>query len=361
MIKYIGSKRALVPWITDIVQKIALYGRVKTVADPFSGSARVAYALKQKGFYVIASDINRYAFTLAQALIEADAREYPRSRVEPILKALSDLPPEPGWFTKTYCEEARFFLPKNGARIESIRNAIEKDFSDEPLLKAILLTSLLLAADKVDSTTGVQMAYLKEWAPRAFNDLKLEYPPLLPGPGRALLGDALDLVEEIEADLFYLDPPYNQHSYLANYHIWETLVLWDKPETYGIAKKRLDVRLRKSAFNSKRSAKEALGKVLAGIRAPHVLISFNNEGFFTPEDIEGLLREWGYTLRLSRSHKRYIGSVIGIYNPKGEKVGRVSHTQNKEFLFVATQQRRVFQELTRLVDSSIPVYQPSLF
>lgn len=130
-------------------------------------------------------------------------------------------------------------------------------------MKAILLTSLLLAADKVDSTTGVQMAYLKEWAPRAFNDLKLEYPPLLPGPGRALLGDALDLVEGIEADLFYLDPPYNQHSYLANYHIWETLVLWDKPETYGIAKKRLDVRLRKSAFNSKRSAKEALGKVLA--------------------------------------------------------------------------------------------------
>lgn len=112
MIKYIGSKRALVPWITEVVEKIALHGQVKTVADPFSGSARVAYALKQKGFYVIASDINRYAFTLAQALIEADAREYPRSRVEPILKALSDLPPDPGWFTKPIARKQDSSCPK---------------------------------------------------------------------------------------------------------------------------------------------------------------------------------------------------------------------------------------------------------
>jgi len=131
---------------------------------------------------------------------------------------------------------------------------------------------------------------------------------------------------------------------------WETLVLWDKPETYGIAKKRLDVRLRKSAFNSKRSAKEALEKIISGIKAPHIVLSFNNEGFLAPETIEEMLRGWGYTVKLSRPHRRYIGSVIGIYNPKGEKVGRVSHTQNKEFLFVATQQRRVFEEIRSIAE-----------
>jgi adenine-specific DNA-methyltransferase len=230
--------------------------------------------------------------------------------------------------------------------------SIEERYGEDPTLKAILLTSLILAADKVDSTTGVQMAYLKEWAPRSYNDLRLEYPPLLPGEGLALLGDAVEVVGEVEAEILYLDPPYNQHSYLGNYHIWETLALWDRPRTYGVARKREDVRHRKSPFNSKRLAKEALARLLSKAQAHHVLLSFNNEGFLGTEDIEGLLKEWGYTLRLSRRHKRYVGALIGVYNPRGEKVGTVSHTENTEFLFVATRSRKVYHRLASLLESS---------
>jgi adenine-specific DNA-methyltransferase len=35
------------------------------------------------------------------------------------------------------------------------------------------LVSLMEAADRVDSTVGLQMAYLKTWAARAHNDLAL--------------------------------------------------------------------------------------------------------------------------------------------------------------------------------------------
>jgi adenine-specific DNA-methyltransferase len=352
LIKYIGSKRLLVPWIADVVTAISSVTQEKTFADLFSGSARVGHALKARGFYVIANDLYHYAFTLAKALVEADQRKYPRERIEGILEELSRLPPKRGWFTETYCEEARFFQPKNGERIEAIRERIEERYSEDPTLKAILLTSLILAADKVDSTTGVQMAYLKKWAPRSYNDLQLEYPPLLPGEGLALLGDALDVAGEVEADILYLDPPYNQHSYLGNYHIWETLALWDRPRTYGVARKREDVRHRKSPFNSKRSAKEALARLLSKAQAHHVLLSFSNEGFLGTEDIEELLKEWGYVLRLSRRHKRYVGALIGVYNPKGEKVGTVSHTENTEFLFVATRSRGVYQRLFSFLESS---------
>jgi len=48
------------------------------------------------------------------------------------------------------------------------------------------LTSLIEAADRVDSTTGVQMAYVKQWAPRSAKPLELRVPELLPGPGRAI-------------------------------------------------------------------------------------------------------------------------------------------------------------------------------
>jgi adenine-specific DNA-methyltransferase len=194
------------------------------------------------------------------------------------------------------------------------------------------------------------MAYLKRWAPRSYNDLRLEYSPLLPGEGLALLGDAVEIAGEVEADILYLDPPYNQHSYLGNYHVWETLVLWDRPKTYGVARKREDVRHRKSPFNSKRSAKEALARLLSRAQARHVLLSFSDEGFLKAEEIEELLRDWGHVLRLSRRHKRYVGALIGVHNPKGEKVGKVSHTENTEFLFVATCDRRVYSYLSSLVE-----------
>ncbi len=169
MIKYIGSKRALLPWIVGTIEQMRAAENFSSVVDLFSGSSRVGHALKAKGFEVTSNDINTYAYVLAQALVEADAREYSLARIEPILAKLMSLEPKAGWFTKANCEDARYFQPKNGARVEAIREAIENDYSSDPLLRAVLLTSLILATDKVDSTTGVQMAYLKDWAPRAFD------------------------------------------------------------------------------------------------------------------------------------------------------------------------------------------------
>lgn len=345
MIKYLGSKRALVGWITGVVKRVHALMPVNTIVDLFSGSARTAHAFKADGYYVIANDHNAYAYVLAQALVAANRSDYPPERVQPMLDALMQLPPRHGWFTETYCEQARYFRPENGARIESIREAIES--CEDPLLKAVLLTSLMLAADKVDSTTGLQMAYLKRWAPRAYKPLTLEYPPLLPGTGEAYQADALALAGTLQADLFYLDPPYNQHSYLANYHVWETLVLWDQPETYGVARKRVDVRQRKSPFNSRTQAYDAMASLIHQIRADHLLVSFNNEGYLTREALESLLCEWGYVVCLERPYRRYVGALIGIHNPRGEKVGQVSHTHNCERLFLATRHRAVWQEIAR--------------
>jgi len=151
------------------------------------------------------------------------------------------------------------------------------------------------AADRVDSTTGLQMAYLKNWASRSANDLELRLPDILSRPtsgkSSATQLEAIDAVRSFEGDLVYLDPPYNQHSYLANYHIWETLVLWDKPEVYGIAQKRIDVRERKSPFNRKPMFESALSDVFQAVRAPISVISFNNEGFIDRPGMEGLLAQ----------------------------------------------------------------------
>lgn len=359
MIKYIGSKRTLLPAIGAVVQRLAgdrLIDPSRPVVDAFSGTARVAHALKAQGFAVWANDHNAYAETLARCYVEADADTHGPA-ADKLIAEFNRLPGQAGYVTETFCTKARYFQPFNGERIDAIREAIEAKGLD-PVLKAVVLVSLMEAADRVDSTTGVQMAYLKQWAARSYNPLELRLPALFPrakaGPGKATELDAADALKaavEDGATLAYLDPPYNQHSYLGNYHIWETLVRWDHPEAYGVAQKRVDVRTRKSAFNTKAGIGPAFTALLDAVDGPlqapgldAVIVSFSDEGFLPRATLEGGLRGlWGGTAHvttLSHDYKRYVGAQIGIYNPQGEKVGRVSHLRNTEFLFIAT--RRPF-------------------
>lgn len=338
MIKYLGSKRVLLPAILDAIRRASPGG---TVLDVFSGTARVGHALKAAGYRVVANDHNAYAVTLARCYVEADAADV-RAEAERLVHEFNALPGRPGYFTETFCERSRFVHPKNGARIDAIREAIAAR-GLEPELEAVLLVALMEAADRVDSTTGVQMAYLKSWAARAHNDLELRVPAVLPraaaGKGRALGLEAREACAAVEADVVYLDPPYNQHSYLGNYHVWESLVRWDKPPVYGVACKREDVRARRSAFNSRRGITAAMHELLAAVQAPVIVLSFSDEGFLSRADLEAMLGAlWEGRARvttLAHDFKRYVGAQIGVYNPQGQKVGRVSHLRNTEYLYIA--------------------------
>lgn len=335
MIKYLGSKRALLDRIVPAVRgRLPDGGRV---CDLFSGSARVGHALKREGFEVHSNDHNAYAHVLAVTYVQADRDRWlePASRV---LAELAEVTPRPGWFTRTFCEDARFFHPDNGARIDAMRDRIAA-LALEPELEAIALTSLMEAADRVDSTAGVHMAYMKRWAPRALKPLQLRLPDLLPGAGRATCLDAVEAADRVEADLVYLDPPYNQHSYLANYHCWESLVRWDKPEVYGVANKRIDVKARKSAFNSRPGIGPALADVVQRLRAPNLIVSFNDEGYLSRADLTDMLSARGHVQVIEIDRPRYVGARIGIHNPKGEKVGAVGRLRNVEHLFVVTDRR----------------------
>lgn len=333
MVKYLGSKRLLLPAILEIVRS---FPQVRCVADLFSGTSRVGHALKGAGYQVFANDHNAYAATLARAYVQADEERW-GPEAQRLVTELNRLPGRPGWFTRTFCEESRFFRPENGARIEAVREAIAAK-SLHPELEAVLLVALMEAADRVDSTTGVQMAYLKQWARRAHNPLELRVPALhrraIHGPGEAHELDALEAAACLPADLAYLDPPYNQHKYLGNYHIWETLVRWDEPEAYGVARKRVDCKARTSLFNQKPAALHAMRRLLGAVRAPRLLVSFSDEGYIGREEMEALLAERGPVRVLAHDYKRYVGAQIGIYNPGGEKVGAVSHLRNTEYLYV---------------------------
>ncbi|HWM33174.1 MAG TPA: DNA adenine methylase [Pseudolysinimonas sp.] len=341
MIKYLGSKRTLV----DVLGRIAVAVGARDAVDLFTGTTRVAQEFKRRGIEVTAVDVATYSEVLGQCYIATDAAAVDEGELAAILSELQNLPGVRGYVTDMFCEQSRYFQPKNGMRIDAIRDHLEAHYRDHALFP-VLLTSLMLAADRVDSTTGVQMAYLKQWAPRAFNDLELRRPELIAGPGHTRRGDATQLVHELpRTDLMYLDPPYNQHRYFTNYHIWETLVRWDAPEAYGVARKRIDSRdeATKSVFNKKREMPDAFRALLRAANAETVVVSYNDESWITAEQMLGALHDAGHedVRMVAFDSKRYVGAQIGIYNPSGVKVGAVSHLRNTEYLFIAGSTERV--------------------
>ncbi|MDT3767867.1 DNA adenine methylase [Gleimia hominis] len=341
LFKYLGSKRRLVPALAQIAQTLG----AETAVDLFTGTTRVAQAFKKLGIHTTACDIATYSHVLAQTYVQTDARSLDMRALEKAVEQLNALEGKDGYVTDTFCKKARYFQPKNGRRIDAIRDQIEHRYAGTELYP-ILLTSLMEAADRVDSTTGVQMAYLKQWAARAYRDMHLRIPHLLPGGGRAVRGDAMRLVDELEpVDLMYLDPPYNQHRYFTNYHIWETLVRWDAPQTYGVAMKRVDARedATKSVFNSKPRMKRAFFDLLGRARARTLVVSYNDESWIEADEMRTHLKNVGFedVAMLAFDYNRYVGAKIGIHSPTGKRVGKVSHTRCKEWVFVAGPRQQV--------------------
>ena len=182
------------------------------------------------------------------------------------------------------------------------------------------------------------MAYLKKWSSRSNKDLELRVPKMVEGHvGQTFQGDIFDVTPKVNADLAYLDPPYNQHKYIGNYHIWETFCRWDKPESYGKAMKRVDCRERKSPFNSRPKFKDAFDRLIESLNTKHIVVSFSNESYISKDEvITTLVKHRGIepTVYTRENYKRYVGAKIGIHSPNGEKTGEVSHTECKEYLFV---------------------------
>ena len=101
------------------------------------------------------------------------------------------------------------------------------------LERGLLLTSLLEAADRVDSTCGLQMAYLKQWAPRALNAARAARAGARSPARRATVARATP-TRWPDARRRRPAPTSTRRTTSTptsrNYHVWETLVRWDAPD-----------------------------------------------------------------------------------------------------------------------------------
>jgi adenine-specific DNA-methyltransferase len=354
-IKYAGSKKKLLPHILSLVKKVD----AKTVLDGFSGTTRVSQALAQNGYSVIASDISAWSEIFATCYL---LNEHTKSHYFAILEHLNNLPPEDGWFTKHYGGDPnegnsvgsdglkKPWQRHNTRRLDSIRNEIEK-MQLSSIEKAVLITSLIHALDKVDSTLGHFASYLNDWSKRSYGSLKLEVPALFCSKQKHQVyrGDIFDTLSNVTADLAYFDPPYGSNNekmppsrvrYSAYYHVWTSVCLNDNPELFGKAKRRADTSdtVGASVFEEFRRDKnghllavQAISKLLNEVKARHVILSYSSGGRATAEELHKVIAENGELIEIIEVD--YRKNVMAEMRWTNEWI-RDAELPNREFLFL---------------------------
>jgi adenine-specific DNA-methyltransferase len=248
----------------------------------------------------------------------------PATYYREIIEHLNHLPLKNGWFTEHYgglpsikgsAKMDGFKKPwqiHNTRRLDAIRDEIDRLNLNE-IEKSVLLTSLILALDAVDSTIGHYAAYLNQWSPRSYNTLELKVPRLFESAENheVFCGDIFKITENVKADLAYFDPPYGSNNekmppsrvrYAAYYHLWTSVVLNDKPELFGKAKRRKDTSdtTASSIFEEFRKsdagkflAVEAIEKLIKQTDAKHVILSYSSSGKATAENLHEILQKAG--------------------------------------------------------------------
>lgn len=265
--RYLGNKTKLLPFILEVV-KAECQG-IKSVADIFSGTGSVASAFIEKTLYT--NDILQSNYISNIAWFSPQSFE--RKKLEKILKDFNAYDRlEANYMSENFSNT--YFSDKVCSKIGFVRESIESlDINERE--RAILITSLLYAMDKIATTCGHYDAFRK--GAKLANNLTLAMPQLsnkLNASNRCFNKDANELVREIYADLIYIDPPYNSRQYCDGYHLLENVATWQKPQVFGIARKMNRLHIKSKYCNN--NASEAFVDLISNINAKYILFSYNN-------------------------------------------------------------------------------------
>ena len=313
LIPYIGNKRKLLDIIHQAIDMTGVDGG--SFVDLFSGSTVVARFAKKLGFRVLSNDWEPYSEQIAIGTI-VNNKVPPFDKLggcENVFKILNDVKPIEGYITNHLCPEddenlnheldRLFFMRKNGMKIDAMRELISSWVEDEKITSeefGYLMSSFVYSVSYVSNTSGVFKGFHRGWGGsngtaqyRICSDIELR-PAIIFDNGKNNIStreDAGKLVLELTnilgeiPDIIYLDPPYNQHPYGSNYHVLNTVTLWDKPNfpkkiTRGTKSAiRLDWRTeRRSAYNSQRKASQEFQELIDNITAKFILTSYSTEG-----------------------------------------------------------------------------------
>jgi adenine-specific DNA methylase len=331
--RYYGCKNRLLDFLEKGVEKTGI-NHGSTFCDLFSGTTVVAQHFKKRGYTIIANDILEFSYAIARAYIKNN--DYPlfkglkgcvndvngcKENIVRVIEYLNNLAPLGGFIYRNYCPsgtennpyQRQYFSDENGKKIDAIRAKIQEWKERELLNKDefyILLSSLLEAVPFVANISGNYAAFLKSWDPRALKPLILRIPEIPPSKRRnkVFKADANELIKKISCDILYMDPPYNERQYAPNYFMLELIAEgWfngNEPRIYGKTGMR-PYENQKSSYCQKVNVKEAFRDLIRNADTKYMLLSYNDEGLMSEEEIVYILSSRGRVKILEKDHRRY--------------------------------------------------------
>lgn len=323
--RYLGNKYRLLPFIKSVVDNEC--DNINIFVDIFAGTGSVSSAFQDK--QLITNDIMYSNYICNYAWFSSE--KYDKLLVEKIIDSYNEMIiNEENYITKNFADT--YFSREDCSKIGFIREDIEFKYEKQEINfreRAILITSLIYAMDKIAKTCGHYDAYRQG----ANFDTHLElYMPIASkknNPNNMCYNiDSNELVREIKADLVYIDPPYNSRQYCDAYHLLENVARWEKPEVFGVAKK-MDRSKLKSKYCTK-SATIAFEDLIENLHCRYILLSYNNmstkgnersNAKISDDDIFRILENKGKVRVFSENYKAFT-------------TGKSDISDNKERLFL---------------------------
>jgi adenine-specific DNA-methyltransferase len=308
IVNYIGSKKKLGPFLEESIKAVVTAPLDTLIfCDLFAGTGSVGSLFKPLVKSVIANDLEYYSFVLNRNYIG----NYRPIAYNHLIDELNQLEGIKGFIFENYAESGTsnrlYFSAENGQKIDAIRTAINSkkntnEIDDDAYF--FLLASLIESADKVANTASVYGAYLKNLKKSAQQSLVLA-PALFdhhPNKHKVYHQDGNTLIKSIQGDILYLDPPYNAREYGANYHILNTIALYDHFEPKGKTGLR---DYGKSDFCKKSKVKTSFENLIANAKFKYIFLSYNNEGLMSPDTIKNIMEKYGSYQLFTREYKRF--------------------------------------------------------
>lgn len=326
--RYIGNKNRLLDEIELFIEETIT--DASTFCDLFGGTGSVANHFKNR-YTITANDYMKYSYVYLYAFLN--------TKETPTFSSLGFDPfafindesnkGEAGFITKNYSpyrtNERMYFSVENAKKIDCFRSSIETWYRENKITEIeyyYLIASLVESLSKRSNVAGVYGAYLKKWDSRATKPLivtPLEISEFSKYNNYAYNDDSMNLLDKLEGDILYLDPPYTKNDYATQYHILETVVKYDEPEIKGISGLRQD--RFKSTFNNKFKAYVDFEKIIAEANFEHIIISYSNKGLVEIEFFELLAKKYGIDYKLKE---------VGYRNYTNKK--SIENNSNVEYL-----------------------------
>ena len=294
--RFIGNKESIKHEIFNLLEYKGLTNKSLIFFDAFCGSGAVADAIKGN-FNIIINDILTWCVTYTRGRIyNCDFLKFDPFN---FLNNSSDI--RHGFMYNNYSpsiSSRMYFTAENAGRIDYFRYQIEL-WKDSNIISYneyfYLLACLIESVSHVSNTAGVYGAFLKDWDQRALKPIqfiKVSSQGAVYNGIKTYNRKIEDIINDIDCDILYIDPPYTQNQYGTQYHLLETLILNDNPKLSKITGSRPVTPMR-SDWSKQYKANILFDKIIAKTKARHIIVSYSSDGLMSKDFIESSLKRYG--------------------------------------------------------------------